>query len=120
MATIATAVSVIMKFVIVLVIALTGSYILSVVPQEVITCLTYLLPSLFGAMWMQWAITDVKLGGILLVIALAVNFGYRQGIFSFLPAGGEYMPVLICVIVGYLIAKLMYGKKLQDGTSSEA
>ena len=120
MATIATAVSVIMKFVIVLVIALTGSYILSVVPQEVITCLTYLLPSLFGAMWMQWAITDVKLGGILLVIALAVNFGYRQGIFSFLPAGGEYMPVLLCVIVGYLIAKLMYGKKLQDGTSSEA
>ena len=120
MATIATAVSVIMKFVIVLVIALTGSWILTVVPQEVITCLTYLLPSLFGAMWMQWAITDIKLGGIMLAIALIINFGYRQGIFSFLPAGGEYMPVLLCVIIGYIIAKAMYGKKVQNDSSAES
>lgn len=113
-ATIATATSVIMKFVIVFIIAFTGSAILKVLPEQVLTCLTFLLPSLFGAMWMQWAITDIKLSAVLLIIAVIANLGYRYGVFSFMPAGGEYMPVLICVILGFIIAKLMYGKKYQE------
>lgn len=111
MATIATATSVIMKFVIVFVISLAGGALLKVLPPQVLTCLTFLLPSLFGAMWMQWAITDVKLGGILFVVALIANFVYRKGAFSFFPAGGEYMPVLICVILGFIIAKMLYSKR---------
>ena len=119
MATIATATSVIMKFVIVFFISIAGAWLLTVLPAGFITCLTYLLPALFGAMWMQWAITDVKLGAILLVIAFITNFLYRSGLFSFMPAGGEYMPVLICVIVGYLIAKAMYGKTVGKGLAEE-
>lgn len=119
MATIATATSVIMKFVIVFFISIAGAWLLTVLPAGFITCLTYLLPALFGAMWMQWAITDVKLGAILLVIALITNFLYRNGLFSFMPAGGEYMPVLICVIVGYLIAKAMYGKTVGKDPAGE-
>ena len=111
MATIATATSVIMKFIIVFLIAITGGWLLSILPQGFVTCLSFLLPSLFGAMWMQWAISDVKLGAIMLVIALICNFLYRHGIFSFMPAGGEYMPVLICVILGYIIAKVMFNAK---------
>lgn len=116
MATIATATSVVMKFIIVLIIAICGGWLLELLPQQFITCLTFLLPSLFGAMWAQWAITDIKLGGILLAVALVVNFGYRQGIFSFLPAGGEYMPVLICVIFGFFLAKALYGKGAKNDT----
>lgn len=50
MATIATATSVIMKFIIVLIIALCGGWLLEILPPQFITCLTFLLPALFGAM----------------------------------------------------------------------
>lgn len=114
MATIATASAVIMKFVIVIIIALTGGWLLSILPQGVLTCLSFLLPTLFGAMWMQWAIMDIKLGGIMLVIAIIADQLYKFGVFSIFPAGGEYMRVLICVILGYIIAKAMYSKKAAE------
>ncbi|MDO5689100.1 MAG: hypothetical protein Q4G61_02485 [Tissierellia bacterium] len=111
MATLATATSVVMKFIVVFLTVVTGGWLLTVLPAGFLTALTYLLPALFGAMWMQWAITDVRLGATMLIIALITNFAYRNGVFSFLPAGGEYMPVLICVLIGYLVAKAMYKKK---------
>lgn len=111
MATIATATAVIMKFIVVFIVAMAGSWLLTILPAEFINCLMFLMPALFGAMWMQWAIEDIRLGGIMLVIAAISNFAYRHGMFSFMPAGGEYVPVLICVFTGYLISQAMYNKK---------
>lgn len=114
MATIATAVSVIMKFIVVFIMAIAGGWVLTILPAWVLTCLGYLVPALFGAMWMQWFIQDVKLGAITLVIALLANELYKLGVFAIFPADGEYMRVLICVISGFVIAKLMYGKKVSE------
>ena len=112
MATIATATSVIMKFIVVFIMAIAGGWVLTILPAWVLTCLGFLVPAMFGAMWMQWFIQDIKLGGITLVIALLANEAYKLGLFSIFPAGGEYMRVLLCVILGFVVAKIMYGKKV--------
>lgn len=118
MATIATATSVIMKFIVVIVMALAGGWVLTIVPQGFLTCLGFLVPGMFGAMWMQWFVQDYKLGVITLVIALLANEAYNLGVFSIFPAGGEYMRVLLCVILGFVVARLMYGKKIaSSGTN---
>ena len=51
-------------------------------------------------------------GVISLGVALLANEAYKLGAFSIFPAGGEYMRVLLCVILGFVIARVMYGKKL--------
>ena len=112
MATIATATSVIMKFIVVIIMAVAGGWVLTIVPESFLTCLGFLVPGMFGAMWMQWFIQDIKLGVISLGVALLANEAYKLGAFSIFPAGGEYMRVLLCVILGFVIARVMYGKKL--------
>ena len=118
-ATIAKATAVIMKMVIVLIIAVLGSWLISVLPQTFLDCLSHLLPALIGAMWMQWFLEDWKLGIIMVGVALAAHFAYVLGAFSWMFAGGEYMRVLICVILGVVIAKAMFKKKDKGDKAEE-
>lgn len=61
--------------------AVAGVQILQQLPPEVRAALQLLLPSLFGAVFMQFALRDLKMGVIVLVISVLMLLGSRQGFY---------------------------------------
>ena len=91
-------------------VALAGNFILSLLPDSIITALNYLLPALFGAMCMQRIMMDYKSAFVLLPCALIIRYLSTLGVFKVLPFGGGYAPILSCVIIGVVVAKALHGK----------
>lgn len=86
--------------------AIAGNIVLGLLPSVIVKALQFLLPALFGAMFMQRFVSSpLALGifGVLLIVAAKVC--NVQGIFKVLPLGGTYAQVLICVIGCMLFAR---------------
>ncbi len=110
---VAVATSIFMGIAVMTVLSLVGGFVLSILPPAVLTALSFLVPALFGAMLMQWLMTDIKSGAILLALAVALQLMTNAGFFAVLPLGGSYAPIVICVISGFVIAKLLHGKEVE-------
>lgn len=110
-ATLGMAVSVIVNIIILALGVFAGSSILSKLPQNVLDSFNYLLPSLFGAIFVQFAIMKLKLAPIALGIALVLTFGLNAGVFSFLPGRPTYIVTLGAVFGTIAIATTLYKKK---------
>ena len=95
------------------VVAILGNAILAVLPETVLHALNYLLPSLFGTMCMQRILLDPKSSLIILPISIVLKFMSMNGVFSFLPFGGGYAQILLCVIVGVIVARIIHKDKLK-------
>ena len=95
------------------VVAILGNAILAVLPETVLHALNYLLPSLFGTMCMQRILLDPKSSLIILPISIVLKFMSMNGFFSFLPFGGGYAQILLCVIVGVIVARIIHKDKLK-------
>lgn len=94
------------------IVAILGNAILGVLPQTVLHALNYLLPSLFGTMCMQRILLDPKSSLMILPISIVLKFLSMNGFFSFLPFGGGYAQILLCVIAGVLVARAVHKDKL--------
>ncbi len=94
-------------------VAILGNAILAVLPQTVLHALNYLLPSLFGTMCMQRILLDPKSSLIILPISIALKFLSMNGFFKFLPFGGGYAQILLCVIAGVIVARIVHKDKLK-------
>lgn len=79
-ATLGMAVSVLVNIVILAFGVLAGTQILAALPQNVVDAFNYLLPALFGALFIQFAVSKPKLAPIAIAIALFLAYLAGQGI----------------------------------------
>lgn len=105
-ATLGMAVSVIVNIVILAVGVLAGTTLLANLPPGALQALNYLLPALFGALFIQFTLAKPKLAPIAIAIALFSTVMVRQGIFPF------YLPTLVSVFGTMFIGIALYKKKL--------
>lgn len=109
--TLGMAISIVVNIVILSMGVLAGTAILSKLPQSVINAFNYLLPSLFGAIFIQFALMKLKLAPIALGIALVLTFALKAGVFSFLPGMPSYVVTLGSVFGTMAIGVSLYKKK---------
>ena len=109
-ATIGMGVSVIINVAILSVGVIAGSSVLAMLPAGVTAALNYLLPALFGALYIQFALKNIKLGIIMTVFGVVVNYLIAAGVFSFIPGASNYLGTLLCVF-GSIFIGLMLNKK---------
>ena len=88
-----------------------GSSILAMLPPSVTAALNYLLPALFGALFVQFAVNQKKLAVIMLVFGCVVYIAINKGVFNFLPGASSYLGTLLCVFGSIFIAMAM--KKME-------
>ncbi|MDW7671671.1 MAG: hypothetical protein SCK57_12555 [Bacillota bacterium] len=105
-ATLGMAVSVIVNIVILALGVLAGTTLLANLPPAALQALNYLLPALFGALFIQFTLNKPKLAPIAITIALFATLMVRRGIFPF------YLPTLVSVFGTMFIGIALYKKKL--------
>ena len=110
--TIGMGVSIIINIIILSVGVIAGSSILAMLPPSVTAALNYLLPALFGALFVQFAVNQKKLAVIMLVFGCVVYIAINKGVFNFLPGASSYLGTLLCVFGSIFIAMAM--KKMED------
>ena len=110
-ATIGMGVSIIINTVILTVGVIGGQAILSALPASVTSALNYLLPALFGALFVQFGIKNLKLSGIVLVLACILYVGINAGIFNFIPGASNWLGTLVCVFGAIALNMLLNSKK---------
>lgn len=108
---IAIAISTFVSLAVMTCVAIGGNVILEVLPEPVITSLKYLLPSMFGCLAVKQVIINPKLAMVGLPLALITFLMKRAGMFKWLPFGGGYAPILICVFVCMWASKKIYAKQ---------
>lgn len=80
-----------------------GSSILAMLPETVVSALNYVLPALFGALFMQFAVKQKKLSIIMLAISVVLYIGINGGVFDFLPGARNYLGTLVTVFTAIAI-----------------
>lgn len=110
--TLGIAVSIVVNTVILLLGVILSSAILSKMPKSVFTALGFLLPTLFGAIFAQFALRKLKLAPVSLALALILTFMLKGGVFKFLPGTPSYVVTLGSVFGSIAIAVALYKKKL--------
>ena len=110
-ATIGMGVSVIVNVVILSVGVIAGSSVLAMLPAEITAALNYLLPALFGALYIQFAMKNIKLGVIMTVFGVIVNYLIGAGVFNFIPGASNYLGTLLCVFGSIFIGMMLNKKK---------
>lgn len=111
-ATLGMSVSVIVNIVILALGVFLGTTILESLPENVVASFNYLLPALFGAIFVQFALKKLKLAPIGLGLALALTFALNAGVFSFLPGRPTYIVTLGAVFGTIASGVALYKKKL--------
>lgn len=106
-ATLGMSVSVIVNIVILFIGVLAGTQLLAILPESVLNAFNYLLPALFGALFVQFAVAKPKLAPIALGIGLVLSYMVNQGFFP------SYVTTLVSVFgtMGLGIAMYKAGKK---------
>lgn len=105
------AVSVLISLTVMTVVAIAGNFLLHILPEPVITALKYLLPSLFGALAMQRVVLNPRVAAVGVPLAFITFFMKKAGFFSFLPLGGGYAPLMICVFACMFLSKAIFLKE---------
>lgn len=105
-ATLGMAVSIVVNITILTCGILAGAKVLGALPKGILDALQMLLPALFGAIFMQFAMAKLKLAPIVLAICILLVLGVKAGIVH------PMLSTLIAVIASVAIAVAMYKKKL--------
>lgn len=73
-----------------------GSGVLSMLPADVVNALNYILPALFGALFMQYAFAKRTLSAVMIATTLVLCTTVKAGVFSWLPGASNWI-MLACV-----------------------
>ncbi len=89
---------------------LAGTSLLTVLPENILNAFDYLLPALFGALFIQFAMAIPKLAPVALRLGLGLGFTYmvKKGFFPF------YVTTLVCLFGTMFLGVTLYkagGKK---------
>ena len=106
-ATIGMGVSVLINVSILTLGVIAGTQILSMLPAAFTEALNYLLPALFGALFVQFAMKQKKLSLTMLCIGVLLYIAINAGIFDFLPGARAYLGTLVCVFSSIAIGIAM-------------
>lgn len=112
--TIGIAVSVVVNIIILTIGAIGGNVILAILPASLKTALNFLLPSLYGAVFGQFAINRPKLAGVAVVLVFAVNWLNKNGFMSLLGGFAGSVVILIAVFGSIFAGSIIYKKELKD------
>ncbi len=112
-ATLGMAISIIINVSVLTIGVILGSQILSQLPESFTNALNYLLPALFGALLMQFAMNQRKLGITMVVFAILINVAIKAGLFAWLPGASNYLGTLSCVFVSILLSLKVFSKKAE-------
>lgn len=105
-ATLGMAVSVLVNIVILSIGVLAGTRILEALPQSILDAFNYLLPSLFGALFIQFAVSKPKLAPIAIIIGLGLTLLVMNG---FIPS---FVTTLVSVFGTMALGIILYKKNL--------
>lgn len=108
-ATIGMGVSVIINTAVLTIGVIGGQAILSALPETVVSALNYLLPALFGALFIQFAISDLKFGLTVLVGSVVLYLAIGAGVFNFIPGASSWLGTLVCAF-GAIALKIVMSK----------
>lgn len=95
-----------------------GSSVLSRLPAGVQEGLNYLLPALFGALLVQFGMSQKKLAVTILVYAVLLCIALNAGVFSWLPGASNYLGILTSVFLSIAVAIFTY-KKAHDAAAKQ-
>ena len=101
-ATLGMAVSIIINVSVLTIGAILGSSVLAMLPDSVKAALNYLLPALFGALFVQFGIKMIN-SVIMVVIAFALYFAIGMGVFNWLPGASNWLGTLGCVFISIAV-----------------
>ena len=90
------AASVFVNIFILIICAVGGVGLISILPEKITAGFSYMLPCVFGACFMQFALKTPKMVPICLAIAWLLRFGIKLG---FLPSGLSSFVTLICMVL---------------------
>lgn len=90
------AASVFVNIFILIICAVGGVGLISILPDKITAGFAYMLPCVFGACFMQFALKMPKMVPICLAIAWLLRFGIKLG---FLPSGMSSFVTLICMVL---------------------
>lgn len=110
-ATLGMAVSIVINVSVLTIGVILGSSILSKLPASFTNTLNYLLPALFGALLMQFALKQKKLSVTMVVFAILMNVAIKAGVFTWLPGSANYLGTLSCVFVAIFLNLKVFSKK---------
>lgn len=110
-ATLGMAVSIVINVSVLTIGVILGSSILSKLPASFTNALNYLLPALFGALLMQFALKQKKLSVTMVVFAILMNVAIKAGVFTWLPGSANYLGTLSCVFVAIFLNLKVFSKK---------
>lgn len=96
---IGVAASVIVNIVLLALGVVVGSSIISSLPQAVQDSFNFLLPAMFGALMMQFAVDDIKSGIVAMVLAAGSMLIYNAGGYNWFPVD-PFIPNLLIPIIG--------------------
>ncbi len=102
-ATLGMAVSIIINVSVLTIGAILGSSVLATLPDSVKAALNYLLPALFGALFVQFGMKMIKHSVIMVVIAFALYFAIGMGVFNWLPGASNWLGTLGCVFISIAV-----------------
>lgn len=105
-ATLGMAVSIVVNLTILTLGIVVGAQVLLQLPESVLAALQFLLPALFGAIFIQFAMAKLRLAPIVLLLCIGLALAVRAGI---VPA---FASTLSAVFLGITMAIFMYKKKL--------
>ena len=110
-ATIGMAISVIINVSVLTIGVIAGSVVLSKLPAGIIAALGYLLPALFGALLMQFAVKDIKYAIGMLAYCILLYVLINIGVFSWLPGASSWLPIITAVFFGIAFKLWRFGKE---------
>ena len=105
-ATLGMSVSVIVNIVILAFGVLAGTQILAALPQNIVDAFNYLLPALFGALFIQFAVSKPKLAPIAIGLAIVLTLFVNRGMIP------SYVTTLVSVFGTMFIGIAMHKKKM--------
>lgn len=107
-ATLGMAVSIIINIAVLTVGVIFGAAVLSQMPPIVKETLNYLLPALFGALFVQFAMKQLHMAPIVALIGIAFSTKTVLGVFSFLPGAPNYLPMLATIFISIACGLFFY------------
>lgn len=102
-ATIGMATSIVINISVLTIGVILGTSVLSMLPASVTEALNYLLPALFGALLVQFALKQKRLGVTMLAFSILMCIAINAGVFSWLPGAANYLGTLSSVFVSIAI-----------------
>ncbi|CAM2907460.1 hypothetical protein HAHI6034_07470 [Hathewaya histolytica] len=87
-----------------------GAKVIGLLPPAATAALKYLVPAIFGAVFVQLSFYDPKIGIIAISIAVVMTIIYRLGLLAFFPGDPSYVITLASVFGTIFVSKTLHSK----------